>query len=176
MGRVLFGQASEGLVQVEDLLRHRVERELVSRQRNPCPPAAALDRSLGAGTVDEDAAHRLGCGREEVAVVLPLAPGPIVTQQPQVRLVNQCRRLERLARRLPGHPMLGQRAKLVVDDGQELLGGPFITAFHRLQDPGDVSAHHCMILTSETLLLPQMPTCSPKEPSEASASCLLLPA
>ncbi|MCZ6528903.1 MAG: hypothetical protein O6949_01040, partial [Chloroflexi bacterium] len=32
------------------------------------------------------------------------------------------------------------------DDRQELLGGLFITALHRLQDLGDVRAHQGMIL------------------------------
>ena len=52
--------------------------------------------ALAAGGLDEDAAHRLGRRGEEMAVALP---PPVVRRadQPQVGLVHQGRRVERLA-------------------------------------------------------------------------------
>ena len=47
----------------------------------------------------------------------------LAVDQPQIRLVDQGRGLERLAGLLLGQPLGGQLAQLVVDQRQELLGG-----------------------------------------------------
>src|SRR5262249_44671432 len=60
------------------------------------PPAAVPDPALAAGGLDEDAAHGLGRGGEEVAA----ARERLVADEAQVRLVDQRRRLERLPRLL----------------------------------------------------------------------------
>ena len=70
----------------------------VGRSRSTRPPAAAaLQPALAAGVLDEDAAHGLGGGGEEVARGRP-SPGRSAADQPQVRLVDQGGRLEGLAR------------------------------------------------------------------------------
>ena len=63
--------------------------------------AAALGGALLAGPIDEDAAHRFGCGGEKVAqavLALRRAGGGIrAPQEPEIRLMHQGRRLERLS-------------------------------------------------------------------------------
>ena len=52
-------------------------------------------RVLAAGVLDEDAAHGLGRGGEEVAAAVPVLRR-VAADQPEVRLVDQGRGLERL--------------------------------------------------------------------------------
>ncbi len=77
-------------------------------------------RLLRERLVDEDAAHRLGRGGEEVAAVVPVPRA--VAHETEVSLVDQRRGLERPARPLPRHPRRGELAQLVVDGRQQLLG------------------------------------------------------
>ena len=65
-------------------------------------PAAVLGRPLRAGPFNQNATHRLGSGREEVAAVGPVgfrvrffrrAP-----HQPKISLMDQCRGLQSLSR------------------------------------------------------------------------------
>ena len=56
--------------------------------------------------------------------------------QPQVRLVDQGRGLERLAGLLLGQPLGGQLAQLVVDQRQQLLGGLGVALLDGREDPG----------------------------------------
>ena len=62
--------------------------------------------------------------------------------QPQVRLVDQGRGLERLARLLLGQPLRGQLAQLVVDQRQQLLGGVRVALLDGGQDAGDLAHWH----------------------------------
>ena len=57
--------------------------------------AAALQGVAGARPLDQDLSHRVRRNGAEVRAVLP-ALGPIL-EQPQVRLMHECRRLQRLA-------------------------------------------------------------------------------
>jgi hypothetical protein len=56
-----------------------------------------------------------------------------------VRLVDEGGRLERLPGRVGGHPGGGELAKIVVDEGEELPGGVWITLFGGGQDAGDLA-------------------------------------
>ena len=89
---------------------------------------------LAAGVVDQDEAHGLGGGGEEVAATRELA----IADEPQVRLMDQGRGVERLARLLLGQLLGRQLAQLVVDQGQELLGGLRVALLDGRQDAGYV--------------------------------------
>src|SRR5688572_2691446 len=62
----------------------------------------------------------------------------LLSDQPEVGLVDQGRRLERLARLLLGQPLRGQLAQLVVDQGQELLGRVGVAPLDGREDAGHV--------------------------------------
>jgi len=70
--------------------------------------------------VDQDPAHRARRSAEEVPAPVPARVG--VPHQTQVGLVHEAGRLQRLARTLARHARARQRAQLVVDQRQELLG------------------------------------------------------
>ena len=65
-------------------------------------PAARVERASGLGAllvtglIDQDAAHRLGRGREEMPAAIPLLV-LFTPRHPEIRLVHQGRGLERLA-------------------------------------------------------------------------------
>ena len=87
-----------------------------------------LVTALAARLLDQDLAHRPRRGAEEVPPALPA--GILVADQPQVGLVDQGGRLERL----PGAQLLrqrrGQAAQLVVDRRQQVRRRPGL--FRRL--------------------------------------------
>src|SRR5262249_60066968 len=86
------------------------------------PPlvSAAMDlAALPAGALDQDPTHGRGRRREEMTTPAPaLRRGTPTADELQIRLVNQGRRLERLAGRLPGQPSEGELAEFVVDGWQ----------------------------------------------------------
>src|SRR5262249_57433271 len=94
-------------------------------------------------TIDEDAAHRLRRGGEEVPRAVPALlstrgrlPAP---SEPHIRLMNQRRRLERLPRLLLSEFMSRQPAQLVIDQRQELLGGRGVALLDGRQDAAGFS-------------------------------------
>ena len=103
---------------------------------DPAGAAAPLPGLPPAGGLDEDAAHRLGGGREEVAAGVP--PPVSAADEPEVRLVDQGGRLEGLARGLGGQPGGGQLAQLGVHEGEQVGRGVRIAAGGRVEQAGDV--------------------------------------
>jgi hypothetical protein len=74
-------------------------------QLEPHPLATPLQPIAVACVVDQDPLHRFRRGGEEV----PLVAKVLVADQPQVDLVHQRRRLERLPRGHAGHAGAGKR-------------------------------------------------------------------
>lgn len=72
------------------------------------------------GNVDEDAAHRLGRGGEEVGAILPISI--FGTAEAEPGLVNESGRLKGVVRRFGRHLVRGQFAQFVVKEGQQIAG------------------------------------------------------
>jgi hypothetical protein len=89
------------------------------------------------GILDEDAAHGLRGGPEEVAPAVPRRR-LVSTHEAQVRLMDQGGRLESVARPIGGQPGGGQFPQLVIDEGQEIRGGPAVLTAGGFQQAGDV--------------------------------------
>jgi hypothetical protein len=91
---------------------------------------------LAARILDQDTAHDLGCGRVEVAAVVPRrrATPLFRLDEPQVGLVNQGRGFQSLVRLLLGELLRRQFAQLVVDEGQQLLRGVRVARFDAGED------------------------------------------
>jgi hypothetical protein len=66
-----------------------------------------------ASVLDQDATHGLGSRSEEMSAILP--SGVPLPYEPQIRLVDQGGRLERLPGPLLRHPQSDQLAQLLVD-------------------------------------------------------------
>ena len=98
--------------------------------------AAALGALLMAGSIDQDAAHCLGGRCEEMFAAIP---GPVLfpSHEPEVGLINQGGRLERLARLLLGQLSGSQLPQLVIDQRQQVLRGGRIACLTAGEDTGD---------------------------------------
>jgi hypothetical protein len=69
-----------------------------------------------------------------MAAMVPLLIRGLANQS-KIGLVHQGGGLERLTRLFLGHPLRGELAKLVIDQGQELLGGEWIAPMNLFQNP-----------------------------------------
>ncbi len=105
-------------------------------QRNVQLSAAPFRPAARARHVDEDAAHDLRGGAEEMRAVLPLHVLPV--HQPQVGLVDERRRLQDVARPLAGHLARRQPVQLVLDHGRQGLERSRIAATPGDQELGNV--------------------------------------
>ncbi len=101
---------------------------------------AASSRSTCGGLLDEDPPHRLRGGGEKEPAILPAAGA--LAQEPEIRLVDERRGLERLSGLLPSELQRRQLAQLVVNQRQQLTGCTRITVFNGAQDAGYV-IHAC---------------------------------
>ena len=120
--------------------RHQLVRALIAAdaelvQIEPAPSTALLCGPVLPGPLDEDPAHGLRRGAEEVPPAPPAGLGG--ADQPQVRLVNERGGLQRQTGLLVPHPLVGQAAQLFVDQRQELPGGLGITLFQARKHFGD---------------------------------------
>jgi hypothetical protein len=130
-------QTAQRVVEKEPFLIGRGSSIFHPAEIDALAVAPVLLRFLAAGVFDHDAAHGLGRGGKEVAAAVPVSR-LLYVYQPQVGLVNQGRRLQRLAGLLLSEFLRRELAQLLVDQGQELLGGVRIASFNVGQDAGNL--------------------------------------
>jgi hypothetical protein len=82
----------------------------------------ALPRVAAPGVIDQDLAHRLGRGGEEVAAIGDVGQG-VTVEESQQGLVDQGTGLESVARPLAAHQPAGRAPQLGVDGPDEPLPG-----------------------------------------------------
>jgi hypothetical protein len=133
VGVVVF-QPGQGFVQRDEVVTPCVGGREICGKVNAQPAAAVLVGLLAAGLIDEDAAHGLRRGGEEVNSAVPglLRVG---TDELEIRLVDQGRGLKGVSRPLAGEALRGQAAQLVVDKRQQLLGSVWVALVDLVQNP-----------------------------------------
>jgi len=108
---------------------HEKIKMLAGRQQyvvaDPRVEAHVADGLFAAGAVDENAAHRLGGGAEEVGFVAPLLM--LRAGEANPRLMNQCRGLQCLAGLLVRHANRRQLPQFLVNQRQQLMSGSGIS-------------------------------------------------
>src|SRR5262245_23767947 len=107
--RMDYGKPGQGLVQGDQILADFRNGGLLSVEILSCPAAAVLFTFLATGVVDEDTAHGLGGGGEEVAAAVPVQ-FLVLADEAQVGLVNQGGGRQRLPRRLLTQLLGGESA------------------------------------------------------------------
>ncbi len=96
-----------------------------------------LDAPFAPRLLNQDAAHRLGRGTQEMTATLP---GLFrAANQAKICLMDQRGRLQGLARLLLGHFLGGKLAQFIVDQRQKLLGGFRIALLDGAQDVRNVA-------------------------------------
>src|SRR5262249_41312720 len=99
--------------------------------------------ALAASILDQDSAHGLGRGREEVPAAVPGLLG-VVADKAEICLMDQGGGLQGLPRLLLGQTRSRQLAKFIVDQRQELLRGVWVAVLDLIQNPRNF-AHGVMI-------------------------------
>jgi hypothetical protein len=94
--------------------------------------AFALQPFFIAGMIDQDPAHRLRRRREEMTATIEL----LVSDQPQIGFVNQCRGVEGMAGHLRVHPRGGELAKLGVDEREQFNRSLAVTGLGGIEKAG----------------------------------------
>src|SRR5207244_3579183 len=111
--RVFGGERRQRFVQGDPLVGVGLRgRQAVGVEGRALAPAAALLGLLPPGGLDEDAAHGLSRGGEEVAAALP-PRGVRRADQPHVGFVDEGGGVKRVAGGLVGHAGGGEPAQLV---------------------------------------------------------------
>jgi hypothetical protein len=115
---VLRSESFEGLVEREDFIGGELRGDFGSAQGDAIEVAAALVTAHLAGVIDQHASHRFGGSAVEVS---PVAPSDLlVAREAHPRLVNQCRRLQRVFAALTAHAVRRETLELGVDQRQQL--------------------------------------------------------
>ena len=139
VGRVLGGQPVEGLVEGEQVVVRVAGRPATASSRSTRRrPPPCLTRPLAAGGLDEDAAHGLGGGGEEVAAAVPAgwpASAPTSRRYASWTRAVAWRVWPGL---LGGQPGGGELAQLVVDEREQLGGGLRVAGRGGVEEAGDV--------------------------------------
>src|SRR5215207_6612199 len=117
LARVELRQPHERLVQRDQLGRTLLADDGHLRERHLHGPAAALGAVTVARVVEQDASHDLRGDGEEVRAVLPVHA--LLVDEPEVRLVDERRRLERVPRVLAPHEVARDAVQLSLDEREE---------------------------------------------------------
>src|SRR5262249_16785413 len=133
-------------MQLLEFLERLVERQEVNwfvagrprdfRKRNVYEITSALLCGASPRGVNQNSAHRLGSGGEEVPATVP-ALLILGTDQAQIRFMAQGRRLQRLAGLLLRELLRGDLAQLVVHERQKLFRSARVPLFDRREDLRD---------------------------------------
>ncbi len=106
-------------------------------QCEPHPPAPAFGPSVASSVIDKNPSDRLSGDGKEMGPVLPF--GALLIHQFQVSLVDECSRLECVARALLLHQLFGERSQTVVNQRQELIRRPAVALAGVHEELGNVS-------------------------------------
>ena len=96
---------------------------------HPGPLTPMPDAGAATGSIDEDTAHGLGGGGEEVLTAVPRPAGG--RTKPQPGLVNQRRGLQRLPGPFVGHFLSGKTTEFVIHHREQLRGIGLWRLIHR---------------------------------------------
>ena len=93
---------------------------------------------LPARVIDENPSHCFGCCPKEVPSAVPML-AVVAVNQPQIRLMYQRSRLQRLPWFFQSQPLGGEFAKLFVNERQQLVGGRRVALLNLSQDLCDIA-------------------------------------
>jgi len=127
-------QSAERIVEGNEVVLLRVEQllDVIKTHRNRTP-ATFLPVPV-AGELHQDSPHHLRRDGEEVRAIPPF--DSIDVDQPQVRLVHQRRRLQRMIRPLPAHVVPGETVELLIDQRDQSVEGGAVALAPRSEELG----------------------------------------
>ena len=132
---VKCGQRFQRIVELDEVVGGFVGDDKRLVERHSRRVTAALLGAARAGMVDENAAHHASRNRHEVCAIVPC--DSVAIDQPQIRLVDERRRLKALRRTFARQAAACDPVELFVDERNQPLEGRLV-AFPPLdQEPGD---------------------------------------
>jgi hypothetical protein len=132
--RVFLPKPGQQFIQRQDQVGVLGKRIDLIEQIEPNASAAAVEPIPIAGVVDQDTAHGLGSGGEEVRPAVEL----LVADQAEASLVDEGRGLQRLAGGFGRHPCGGELAQLVVHERQQIGRGPAVAGCGSIEEAGHI--------------------------------------
>src|SRR6516164_3785344 len=142
--RVVLRQSVERFIQPEQVVVAGGDQASEAVEIHALPAAASLQPVAIASAIHEDAAHGLGRGGEEVTASVEL----LVTDETQVRLVDQGGGVKGVAGRFGGQARGGEPAQLVVDEGQKIGGSLAVAPGGGFEHSGNVGHSASVTLTA----------------------------
>jgi hypothetical protein len=136
--RIVPLELCERLVDCQQIVKPFVRNRQILVEVQTPGLTASLVPAPASCPFDQDSAHGLGGGAEEVSPAIPVLLGA-VANQPQVRFVHQGRSLKRLAGPFLRQPLSGEAAQLIVDKRQELVGSVWVAGVNGVQDARDIA-------------------------------------
>ncbi len=133
-GFVLCGKRIKGVVHGQDFVVRHGRLDLGIHQFLDFDAFPPFPGAFASGFVDEDAAHRLGGGGEEMGSP---SPGLTGTGEFHPRFMNQGRGLKGLPLGFHGHPSSGQLSQLLVNERQKARGSIGSASFDIRKELGD---------------------------------------
>jgi hypothetical protein len=104
-------------------------------ERHPHCGAGTFRRLMFARGIDEDAAHHLRGDRKEVRAI---APGDaLLSNQPQVRLVDECRRLECMVLPFVSQVRARSSSQFGIDDRHQVVARLHVATAPGVQQTAD---------------------------------------
>ena len=134
---VLARQRLQRLVERQQVIAWRIMQTDIEVDPDAAATTSPFLAATIASPVHQDPVHGFGRGCEEVASPVPGLPW-LITDKPEVRLVDQGCGLECLPRLLVGQFLCRQSTQFVIDQRQELAGRASVALLDRGQDVGDV--------------------------------------
>ena len=135
---MIVRQSFEGLVEGDHVQALLIEARQDLVQGDPDAIPVALAGVAAPGVIDQDLAHRLGGGGEEVAAVGDVGQG-VAVEEPQQGLVDQGAGLEGVAGPLAAHQPPGRAPQLGVDGPDQPFPGVDVAGAGLAEDGSQVT-------------------------------------
>ena len=142
--RIVTFELNQSLIECEKIDVWRLLGDLAKIDLHPLATAPAFLAPFVACAVNDNSAHGLGRGGEEMTAAVPILNLPCI-HQANVRIMDECGGLERLAWFFVRQLSRRQLAQLIVHKWQKLLGRERITLLDRQQDRSHIIVHGCPI-------------------------------
>lgn len=127
-------EAEEGFIEEDDVVEFFGGDGEVVVELDALEVAIALQGVVGAGVVDQDAAHDVGGDGDEVLAVVPLG---VFAGEAEVGFVDEGGGLEGVVGALAAHVGGGEAMEFGVDEGKEFLSGVGVAFGHLVEEQRD---------------------------------------
>src|SRR5262245_21567938 len=132
--RIIFTELRERVIQGQQVVRRGTAKQVAIGEFDPLPVAAMNRGPLSPRLIDQNASHGLGRSGKKMPAPVPLLT-VLGAHEPQIGLVHEGRRLQRLAGFFLGEACRGQLPQFFVNEWQKLLRSRRLSLLDGTEDP-----------------------------------------